>query len=214
MLDDLLDEWCASYRPAFEGIRVIGTRWSRRCYEMREFLARNGYPYTYVDLDTDKMSQELLDRFSVKIEEVPIVICNARSVLRNPSIRELADCLGLNLSIDESQVRDLIVVGAGPSGLAAAVYAASEGLNVLVVETATAKVRCRKSFTRFRPGFAALSPDGATLAVLPINFNTLYEVHLFSLLPCLVAWLLLLSSSRRWARGTALAILCASAWAS
>ena len=83
---------------------------------------------------TRTSARSILDHFQVKVDEVPVVICNARSVLRNPSLRELADCLGLNVSIDESQVRDLIVVGAGPSGLAAAVYAASEGLNVLVVE--------------------------------------------------------------------------------
>jgi thioredoxin reductase (NADPH) len=85
----------------------------------------------------DKTSQELLDRFEVKLDSVPVVVCNARSVLRNPSIQELAECLGLNSAIDESQIRDLIIVGAGPSGLAAAVYGASEGLDVLVIETAT-----------------------------------------------------------------------------
>jgi thioredoxin reductase (NADPH) len=114
---------------------LMGSQHSAATLHLREFLGRNGYPYTYVDLDTDKMSQELLDRFSVKIEEVPIVICNNRNVLRNPSIQELADCLGLNLSIDESQVRDVVIVGAGPAGLAAAVYAASEGLDALLIET-------------------------------------------------------------------------------
>jgi thioredoxin reductase (NADPH) len=114
---------------------LMGSRHSAATLHLREFLGRNGYPYTYVDLDTDEMSQELLDRFSVKLEEVPIVICNDRSVLRNPSIQQLADCLGLNVSIDESQVRDVIIVGAGPAGLAAAVYAASEGLDALLIET-------------------------------------------------------------------------------
>src|SRR5207302_3755105 len=93
------------------------------CSSDLEFLTRNEHPYSYVDLDTDKTSQELLDRFEVKVDEIPVVICSARSVLRNPSIQELAECLGLNNAIDESQVRDLIIVGAGPSGLAAAVYA-------------------------------------------------------------------------------------------
>ena len=102
---------------------------------LREFLTRNGQPYTYVDLDTDKGSQELLDRFQVKLEEVPVVICHSGVVMRNPSIQKLADCIGFNLNIDEKQVRDLIIVGAGPSGLAAAVYAASEGLDALVIET-------------------------------------------------------------------------------
>jgi len=116
---------------------LLGSRHSADTLRLREFLGRNGYPYKYIDLDTDERSQCILDHFEVKLEEVPVVVCNARNVLRNPTVGELADCLGLNVSIDESQVRDLIVVGAGPSGLAAAVYAASEGLDVLVVETAT-----------------------------------------------------------------------------
>jgi thioredoxin reductase (NADPH) len=116
---------------------LMGSRHSAKTLALREFLVRNGHPYTYVDLDTDKTSQELLDRFEVTPEEIPVVIGNGRFVLRNPSIQELGDSLGLNVSIDESQVRDLIIVGAGPSGLAAAVYAASEGLDALVIETAS-----------------------------------------------------------------------------
>ncbi|PYT67854.1 MAG: hypothetical protein DMG42_25715 [Acidobacteria bacterium] len=116
---------------------LMGSRHSANTRRLREFLTRNEHPYTYVDLDTDKTSQELLDRFEVKVDEIPVVICSARSVLRNPSIQELAECLGLNNAIDESQVRDLIIVGAGPSGQAAAVYAASEGLDTVVIETAT-----------------------------------------------------------------------------
>jgi thioredoxin reductase (NADPH) len=114
---------------------VMGSRHCAGTLHLREFLGRNGHPYTYIDLDTDKTSQELLDRFEVKLSEIPVVICNGRTVLRNPSTQELANCLGFNVSIDESQVRDLIIVGAGPSGLAAAVYAASEGLDALVIET-------------------------------------------------------------------------------
>jgi thioredoxin reductase (NADPH) len=119
----------------YGNIILLGSRHSARTLRLREFLGRNGHPYTYIDLDTDKTSQELLDRFHVKLSDVPIVVCKANSVLRNPSAQELADCLGFNVSIDESQVRDLIIVGAGPSGLAAAVYGASEGLDVLVIET-------------------------------------------------------------------------------
>jgi thioredoxin reductase (NADPH) len=116
---------------------LMGSRHSANTLRLREFLTRNEYPYTYVDLDTDKTSQELLDRFEIKLNEIPVVICNrTRSALRNPSIQELADCLGLNSPIVESQVRDLIIVGAGPAGLAAAVYAASEGLDALVIEAA------------------------------------------------------------------------------
>jgi thioredoxin reductase (NADPH) len=113
---------------------MLGSRHCANTLRLREFLGRNAYPYTYVDLDVDKTYQAVLDRFDVKTGDVPVVICNGRTVLRNPSPQELADCLGLNASIDQAQVRDLIIVGAGPSGLAAAVYAASEGLDALVVE--------------------------------------------------------------------------------
>ncbi len=125
----------ALIRGGMGNVIVMGSRHSANTLRLREFLSRNAYPYTYVDLDTDKASQELLDRFAVKLAEIPVVICNGVNVLRNPSTQELADCLGFNASIDKSLVRDVIIVGAGPSGLAAAVYAASEGLDALVVET-------------------------------------------------------------------------------
>jgi len=101
---------------------------------VREFLARNGEPYSSLDVDADPRVQELLDRFAVTVADVPIVICNDRNVLRNPSNEEVAECLGWSTDVDQERVRDLIVVGAGPAGLAAAVYAASEGLDVLVLE--------------------------------------------------------------------------------
>ena len=113
---------------------LLGSRHSSGSLRLREFLGRNGHPYSYVDLDTDKGAQEILDHFHVSIDDIPVVICRGEAVLRNPTIQKLADCLGYNQSIDAVQVRDLIVVGAGPSGLAAAVYAASEGLDVLVIE--------------------------------------------------------------------------------
>ena len=115
---------------------LMGSRHSAKTLQLREFLSRNGHPYTYVDLDTDKTSQELLDRFEIKLDEIPVVICNEHGVLRNPTVQKLADGLGFNSGIDESQLRDLIIVGAGPSGLAAAVYAASEGLDTLIIEIA------------------------------------------------------------------------------
>jgi thioredoxin reductase (NADPH) len=117
------------------GVILMGSRYSAKTLQLREFLTRNGFPYSYVDLDLDRTSQGLLDRFQIQPEEVPVVICSNRGVMRNPSIQKLADCLGFNALIDESQIRDVIIVGAGPSGLAAAVYAASEGLDVLVIET-------------------------------------------------------------------------------
>jgi thioredoxin reductase (NADPH) len=119
----------------YGNVIVLGSRHCSGTLRLREFLSRNAYPYNYVDLDTDKTSQQLLDRFQVQLKDVPIVICNGVTVLRNPSPQELADCLGFNASINKSQIRDVIIVGAGPSGLAAAVYAASEGLDALVIET-------------------------------------------------------------------------------
>ena len=115
---------------------LLGSRHSANTLRLREFLGRNGYPYQYIDLDVDKVSQELLDHFEVDLSEVPVVVCYGKNVMRNPSTQELADCLGFNANVDGSQVRDVIIVGAGPSGLAAAVYAASEGLDTLVIETA------------------------------------------------------------------------------
>jgi len=114
---------------------LLGSRHSANTLRLREFLTRNGHPHTYIDLDTDSSSQQLLDRFEVQSDQIPVVICQAHAVLRNPSIQELADCVGLNSAIDETELRDLIIVGAGPSGLATGVYAASEGLNVLLIET-------------------------------------------------------------------------------
>jgi len=119
----------------FGNVILLGSRHSARTLEIREFLTRNSYPYSYVDLDTDQTSQELLDRFDVKPSEIPVLVCNARTVLRNTSTKELADCLGLSRQIDDRTVHDVVIVGAGPAGLAAAVYAASEGLDALVIET-------------------------------------------------------------------------------
>jgi thioredoxin reductase (NADPH) len=125
----------ALVRGGYGNAILMGSRHSGQSLRLREFFSRNGYPYTYVDLDTDRTAQELLDRFAVTASEVPVLICHGRTVLRSPSIQEVADCLGFNVGIDNAHVRDLIIVGAGPAGLAAAVYGASEGLNVLLIES-------------------------------------------------------------------------------
>jgi thioredoxin reductase (NADPH) len=124
-------------RRGWGNLFVLGSQHSARTLEIREFLTRNGQPHNYIDLDRDATSQELLDRFEVKPSEVPVVVCNAgRNVMRNPSIQSLAACLGFTAT-NGKEVRDVIIVGAGPAGLAAAVYAASEGLDVLVIETSS-----------------------------------------------------------------------------
>jgi thioredoxin reductase (NADPH) len=115
---------------------ILGSRYSANTLVLREFLTRDNHPYAYLDLDVDQAAQEMLDRFGVCADDIPVVICNNEQVLRNPSAIELAKTLGFNANINESQVRDLVIVGGGPAGLAAAVYAASEGLDVLVIERA------------------------------------------------------------------------------
>jgi thioredoxin reductase (NADPH) len=122
-------------RQGWGALVVLGSQHSARTLVIREFLSRNGQPYTYVNLDRDQTSQELLDRFEVKSTDVPVVVCPGRQVLRNPSVRDLAAGLGLSMANADKEVWDVVIVGAGPAGLAAAVYAASEGLDVLVIET-------------------------------------------------------------------------------
>ena len=114
---------------------LIGSAHSPETHRAREFLTRNGHPHTYVDLDRDRDVQEMLDRFRVTEADVPVLICRGTVVLRNPTNAEIADCLGFNQAIDQAHLRDVVIVGAGPSGLAAAVYGASEGLDVLVLES-------------------------------------------------------------------------------
>ncbi len=114
---------------------VIGSAHSAGTLRAREFLTRNGHPFHYVDLDRDRDAQELLERFNVSAADVPVLICGAEAVLRNPTIAQIADCLGYNDTIDQQHVNDVVIVGGGPAGLASAVYAASEGLDVLLVES-------------------------------------------------------------------------------
>jgi thioredoxin reductase (NADPH) len=114
---------------------LVGSAHSAGTLRVKEFLTRNGHPYAYIDLDRDADVQNVLDHFKVRVEDVPVLICRGELVLRNPTNREIAVCLGFNDEIDQVHIRDMVVVGAGPSGLAAAVYGASEGLDVLVLES-------------------------------------------------------------------------------
>lgn len=114
---------------------VLGSNHSPGTLRITEFLTRNSHPYAYIDLDHDAGVQDLLDHFQVSVDDVPVAICRGEVVLRNPTNEQIAECLGFNDAIDYTLIRDLVIVGAGPAGLSAAVYAASEGLNVLVLET-------------------------------------------------------------------------------
>ena len=119
----------------FGNVVLLGSNHCAGTLRVKEFLTRNGHPYSYIDLDRDAGVQDLLDRFQVTAADVPVLICRGEVVLRNPTNQQIAGCLGFNEAIDETQIRDVVIVGAGPAGLAAAVYAASEGLDVLVLET-------------------------------------------------------------------------------
>ena len=116
-------------------IVLIGSNHSLDTFRIKDFLTRNYQPYSYIDLEGDADVQELLDRFDLALTDLPVLICRRSVVLRNPSNQKIVDCLGFNESVDRRRVRDVVVVGAGPAGLAAAVYGASEGLDVLVVES-------------------------------------------------------------------------------
>ena len=135
-LDDLLDDWQASYRPTFQGIRVLGTRWSPKSYELRDFLARSHVPYQWIDVEfssNDPETKRLLDALGPDASELPIVLFADGTKLLNSVPAEVAQKVGLRTHA-ETSFYDLAIVGGGPAGLAAAVYGASEGLHTVMVE--------------------------------------------------------------------------------
>ena len=133
VLDDLLDDWRAGYQPVFEGVRIIGHRWSADGHRIRDFLARNLIPYRWLDIESDPEAEDLRSIAVGKDQPLPIVVLADGTVLSQPGITDLAERVGLHTKA-VSGTYDLIVVGTGPAGLAAAVYGASEGLDVLLIE--------------------------------------------------------------------------------
>jgi len=133
VLTDLLDDWRSAYRPPFEGIRVVGSRWAPASHRVKEFLARNNIPYLWMDPEVSKEARRLIEVAGREKLELPCLFFADGSVLERPENREIAERCGLQTSAD-MPFYDLVVVGAGPAGLAASVYGASEGLRTLVVE--------------------------------------------------------------------------------
>jgi len=133
VVDDLLDDWQASYHPVFEGVRVIGTRWSPQANEIRDFLGRNFVPHQWLNVETDETAKQLLATTGAAVSSLPVVVFPDGSFLGNPPMAEVARKMGLKTKA-EFPFYDLVVVGAGPAGLAAAVYGAADGLHTLLVE--------------------------------------------------------------------------------
>src|ERR1700685_3914185 len=135
-LDDLLDDWQASYPPVFQGIRVLGTRWSPKSYQLRDFLARNHVPYQWIDVEAaanDPETQQLLEALGEESTSLPIVLFPDGTKLLESVPAQIADKVGLRTRA-QTNFYDLAILGGGPAGLAAAVYGASEGLHTVIVE--------------------------------------------------------------------------------
>jgi len=133
VLNDLLDDWKAGYRPPFEGLRVIGNRWALADYKLRNFLSRNHVPYRWLDATTSEEAQKLLKERQVEPDQLPVVLFSDGSALSEANPDAVAAKVGLSTHATQ-EFYDMVVVGAGPAGLAAAVYGASEGLKTLVIE--------------------------------------------------------------------------------
>lgn len=133
VVDDLLDAWQAEYLPEAKGLRLVGHQWSPRSHQIKEFLAGNLVPYRWIDVDRDQDSAGLLEAAGVEPSELPALIFEDGTALRNPEPRQVAERLGRSLSAS-SDLYDLVIAGAGPAGLAAAVYGASEGLRTLLLD--------------------------------------------------------------------------------
>src|SRR3954466_15831416 len=132
-LDDMLDDWRAAYRPPFEGIRIVGDRWSPVSHRTRDFLARNRVPHKWLDVEGSEEARQLIENAGQGAPKLPLVVYEDGTYAEAPENRDIAEQIGLRTRA-EQQFYDLVIVGGGPSGLAAAVYGASEGLRTVLLE--------------------------------------------------------------------------------
>jgi thioredoxin reductase (NADPH) len=132
-VDDLLSSWQAEYRPETTGLRLAGHQWSPRSHDLKDFMASNLIPYRWLDAERDPDARRLLDAAGVTAADLPVLFLEDGTVLKNPDVRQLAERLGLAVSAAHD-FYDLVIVGAGPAGLAAAVYGASEGMRTLLLD--------------------------------------------------------------------------------
>lgn len=133
ILDDLLADWRAHFRPTYVGIRVVGQEWSKAAFELKAFLAMNQIPYRSLTLDTDDEARSLMESAGADLRDLPLAVLPEGGTLKNPTVNEMAEAIGLRTHAS-SPAYDVAIVGAGPAGLAAAVYGASEGLKTLLIE--------------------------------------------------------------------------------
>jgi len=134
VVDDLLDNWQCDYHPVFKGIKVIGYQYSQKSHEIKDFLAGNLVPYQWMDVQAEKEAEKLLQHNNLSTNDVPVVFLEDGKFLVNPGIVEIADRIGLNPQVQRQDIYDVVIIGAGPAGLAAGVYGASEGLKTLLIE--------------------------------------------------------------------------------
>ncbi|GAB3982786.1 FAD-dependent oxidoreductase [Spirosoma terrae] len=133
VLDDLLGDWMSDYRPAFDGLKLVGYQFSPRSHDLKDFLAGNLFPYQWLDIESDPSAQQLLDLHGISREDLPAIILEDGSILKQPTMGDLGSKLGLQPKASQS-LYDLAIIGAGPAGLAAAVYGGSEGLRTILVD--------------------------------------------------------------------------------
>ncbi len=133
VLNDQLEEWQGSYRPEFDGIKIVGYQWSPRSHAIKDFLAGNLIPYQWLDVETNEKGRELVSLNTIETKDLPAIFFNDGNLLVNPGLPEVAKNVGM-IAVAQQRMYDVAIVGAGPAGLAAGVYGGSEGLNTLLIE--------------------------------------------------------------------------------